>query len=98
TRKLLRDSSLTPSLLIDARAASRCKVGASVDLGLRQQTVAVAGADVVLLHSGTHQLHADRSPAPIGIVLRIVAHRIQVAQIILDGRKSLLLLAPVPGK
>src|SRR5215469_12426979 len=75
----------------DARGSARGKAH-------RQWTISISRADVVLLSLFAYHLDVDLAPSPVRILPRIVAQGIQTCQVVTNGRKGLLLLAPVLGE
>jgi hypothetical protein len=63
-----------------------------------QESISIAGADVVFLHFFSHKSYVYGTPAAVGVSLRIITDGIEMGQIVPNGRKSLLLLGPVSSK
>src|SRR5215469_9450190 len=61
----------------------------------RQEAVPVAGTNVVFLQILADELNLYRTPATVGIGLRVVAKGVKVNEIFADRSECLVLLSPV---
>src|SRR5215475_6227177 len=63
-------------------------------LRLLEKPIPVACAHMILLQILAHQLYCDGTPSSIGVLLRVIAQRIKVGQIIANGCKCLCFVFP----
>src|SRR5579862_6170520 len=60
--------------------------------------VPAARTDLVFLKFWIRQLHRDGSPAPIWILLRVIAQEVQMCQVLPDRSKCIALVLPCLGE